>query len=139
MIRAGLSGGDVARELQRSKVAVWGMLKRLDVRVPAPRRVLSPNDVAVAFARRQDGATYEQIAAELGCGVTTVRNNLAATGVEPKWRVREWRRAEVEAAIAMREQGLTWREIAERTGRHAGDLCRRVREAQSSMSGRMSA
>lgn len=131
MVREGRSGGEIAQTLERSKLSVWGMLKRLGIRVQDPKRVFTCTDLERAQGLRASGATYAQIAAEMGHSDTTVRENLVAAGEPRTFRKRPWSRAELAGAVALRNEGLSYRQIAARTGRHPSDLCKRIREAQS--------
>ena len=81
-----------------------------------PRRLLVGQE-AELVAAYEAGATVESLAAEHGCSVTTVRDVLAAEGVELRARgprsPLDGREAEVATAY---EGGATVRDLAERFG-----------------------
>jgi len=81
-----------------------------------PRRLLVSQEAEVV-ASYTGGATVEELAERHGCSVTTVRDVLAAEGVELRSRgprsPLDGREAELAAAY---EGGATVRELAERFG-----------------------
>ncbi|MBP5185947.1 MAG: hypothetical protein J6040_02715 [Clostridiales bacterium] len=67
-------------------------------------------------ALREKGMTYREIAVEMGLTEDSVRNYCNHWGIKAPWGDGRQRKIDPEAAIKMREEKKTWRQIGEAFG-----------------------